>query len=49
MYGGGVRNMLDIHMLFEAGISNVLVGSALHSGAILTDIYRGILKETDSD
>ena len=47
MYGGGVRNMLDIHMLFEAGISNVLVGSALHSGAILTDIYRGILKETD--
>ena len=47
MYGGGVRNMLDIHMLFEAGISNVLVGSALHSGAILNDIYKGILKETD--
>jgi phosphoribosylformimino-5-aminoimidazole carboxamide ribotide isomerase len=47
MYGGGVRNMTDVHMLFEAGISKVLVGSALHSGAILTDIYRGISKETE--
>jgi len=47
MYGGGVRNMTDVHMLFEAGISKVLVGSALHSGAILSDIYMGILRETD--
>jgi phosphoribosylformimino-5-aminoimidazole carboxamide ribotide isomerase len=47
MYGGGVRNMMDVHMLFESGISKVLVGSALHSGAILSDIYRGIMKETE--
>jgi|WetSurMetagenome_2_1015567.scaffolds.fasta_scaffold07902_2 phosphoribosylformimino-5-aminoimidazole carboxamide ribotide isomerase len=46
MYGGGVRNMLDVHMLYEAGISKVLVGSALHSGAILNDIYHGIIKES---
>jgi phosphoribosylformimino-5-aminoimidazole carboxamide ribotide isomerase len=47
MYGGGVRNMTDVHMLFEAGISKVLIGSALHSGAILNDIYKGIMKETE--
>ncbi|MFZ2454851.1 MAG: HisA/HisF-related TIM barrel protein [Candidatus Altiarchaeia archaeon] len=47
MYGGGIRNITDVHMLYEAGISKVLVGSALHSGAILKDIYQGILKESE--
>lgn len=48
MYGGGVRDMQDIRMLYEIGISKVLVGSALHSGAILKDIYNGILKEVST-
>lgn len=46
MYGGGVRNIRDVQMLYEAGIAKVLVGSALHSGEILKDIYCGILKES---
>ncbi len=46
LYGGGVRNIRDIQMLYEVGIRSVLVGSALHSGALLRDIYQGVLKET---
>lgn len=47
MYGGGVRNMRDVQMLYETGIEKVLVGSALHSGAILKDIYRGVMTEVN--
>jgi phosphoribosylformimino-5-aminoimidazole carboxamide ribotide isomerase len=47
MYGGGVRNMRDIQMLYEVGIKKVLVGYALHSGAILAEIYQGMVKETE--
>ncbi len=46
LYGGGVRNMRDIQMLYEVGIEKVLVGSALHSGAILRDIYNGVMRES---
>ena len=46
MYGGGVRNIRDVQMLYEVGIQRVLVGSALHSGALLKDIYQGVMKET---
>jgi phosphoribosylformimino-5-aminoimidazole carboxamide ribotide isomerase len=42
MYGGGVRNMLDIEMLFSLGITKVCVGSALHSGSMLKEIYSGL-------
>ena len=44
IYGGGVRNMLDIKELYETGINKVLVGTALHSGPILKELYGGLLK-----
>lgn len=34
IYGGGIRNSSDLEALGKIGISGVLVGSAIHSGAI---------------
>jgi len=42
MYGGGVRNMKDVEALYEAGVQKVLVGSALHSGNLLKELYVGL-------
>ncbi len=42
MYAGGVRNMLDIEMLFELGVKKVLVGAALNTGSMLKEIYKGL-------
>ena len=44
MYGGGVRNMDDVHKLYDAGIQKVLVGSAIHSGALLKELFSGLAK-----
>lgn len=34
IYGGGVRFLLDVVMLLDAGVSQVLIGSSLHEGRI---------------
>ncbi len=34
IYGGGIRNSHDLEALKRIGISKVLIGSAIHSGAI---------------
>ncbi len=33
-YGGGIRYLIDVAVLLKAGISGVLVGSALHEGRV---------------
>lgn len=48
IYGGGVRNMFDIKDLYELGVDKILVGTALHSGPILKELYSGIIKSTTS-
>lgn len=37
IYGGGVRDLLDVYALEQLGVDRVLVGAALHSGSIFKD------------
>lgn len=37
IYGGGVRDLLDVYALEQLGADRVLVGAALHSGSIFKD------------
>ncbi|OYT54850.1 MAG: hypothetical protein B6U72_01185 [Candidatus Altiarchaeales archaeon ex4484_2] len=37
IYGGGVRFLLDVAVLLDAGVSRVLIGSSLHEGRITVE------------
>jgi phosphoribosylformimino-5-aminoimidazole carboxamide ribotide isomerase len=39
--GGGVRNDADLRRLGDAGVDGVLVGSALHAGALTLPTQSG--------
>jgi len=43
VYGGGVKNVVDIHKLCVSGIKGVLVGSGIHCGKITMSELSGFL------